>query len=164
MTRKKLVSVRLSEAQYAQLAAAAATASTSPSAFMRDIVFASFGLVVSAPAPLASKPAGALVRMVSIRLTVTEAERLAEQARDCELPVATYARLALRGSPPSLRRPDARAAVMALSRVGNNLNQLTRLAHGGTLLSRDLSFAVETLRAEVYRVRDAILAAQGGRS
>jgi hypothetical protein len=164
MIRKKLVSVRLSEAQYARLAAAAATASTSPSAFMRDFVFASFGMV-SAPAPLASTPAGVgtLVRMVSIRLTVTEAERLAEQARDCELPVATYARLVLRGSSPSLRRSDARAAVMALSRVGNNLNQLTRLAHGGTFLSRDLSLAVETLRADVYRVRDEILAAQGGR-
>jgi hypothetical protein len=104
-------------------------------------------------------PAGPLVGIVS----AAEAERLSEQARECGLPVAAYLRHVLRGSPPSLRRPEARAAVVALSRVGNNLNQLTRLAHGGTLLPRDLLLAVEALRAEVYRVRDEILAAQGGR-
>ena len=59
--------------------------------------------------------------------------------------------------------PSARAAVVALSRVGNNLNQLTRLAHGGTLLSRDLFSAIEVLRAEIHRLREEILGASEDR-
>ena len=52
--------------------------------------------------------------------------------------------------------------LVALSRVGNNLNQLTRLAHGGTLISRDLDRAIEALRVEVYQVRAEILSALEG--
>jgi hypothetical protein len=163
MTREKLVTVRLSTAQYARLAAAAAAASTSSSALIRDLVFAALDPAGSAPSSLGSTSAGALVRIVSCRLTTAEADRLAEQARDCELPVAAYVRLVLRGSSPKPHRPAVHAAVVALSRVGNNLNQLTRLAHGGTLMSRDLFGAVEALRAEVYRVREEILAASEDR-
>ena len=155
MTRQKLVTVRLSAAQYARLAAAAAAASTSSSAlYPGSCVRLPRRRGSPLPHPCATTPAGALVRTVSCRLTAAEAERLDEQARECEIPVAAYVRLVLRGHTPSVGRPVAHAAVVALSRVGNNLNQLTRLAHGGTLLSRDLFSAIEILRAEIHRLRE----------
>jgi hypothetical protein len=163
MTRQKLVTVRLSSTQFARLAAAAAAASTSSSALIRDLVFGSLGASDAAPVSLATAPAGALVRTISCRLTAAEAERLDEQAQDCEIPVAAYVRLVLRGHTPKAGRPAAHAAVVALSRVGNNLNQLTRLAHGGTLLSRDLFSAIEVLRAEIHRLREEILGASEDR-
>jgi hypothetical protein len=108
-------------------------ASTRPAVLFRDLAFRlprPRGLRSRAP-----RPTGPLGRTVSCRLAATEAERLAEQAQECDLPLAAYVRHVLRSSVPSFRRPDVRAAVVALSRVGNDLNQLTRLAHGGTLLS-----------------------------
>jgi len=79
------------------------------------------------------------------------------------LPVSAYVRSVLRGATPSPRRAEAHAAVVALSRIGNNLNQLTRLAHGGTLIPRDLYRAIEALRVEVLQVRGEILSAWEGR-
>ena len=73
---------------------------------------------------------------------------LIERAKECDLPIAAYVRQVLRGDTPSARRPQAHAALVALSRVGNNLNQLTRLAHGGTLIPRDLYRAIEAIQAE----------------
>jgi predicted DNA-binding protein len=163
MTRQKLVTVRLSAAQYARLVAAAEAASTSSSALIRDLVFGSLGTGSSVPVSLPTAPVGALARTVSCRLTAAEAERLDEQARDCDIPVAAYVRLVLRGHMPRAGRPVAHAAVVSLSRLGNNLNQLTRLAHGGTLLSRDLFNAIEVLRAEIHRLREEILGASEDR-
>ena len=160
MPRTKLVSVRLSSAEYTRLTLAAEAASSSPSSLLRDLALASLGEPVPAATPLERVPAGLLVRRVSSRLTAAEAEMLALRARECDLPIAAYVRSVLRGSTPSARRPEAHAAVVALSRVGNNLNQLTRLAHGGTLVPRDLFLAIEALRTEVYRVREEILAAE----
>ena len=152
MSRTKLVSVRLSGGKYTRLAAAAETASTSPSTLLRDLTLASLGASVSTRS---FEPAPA-TELLS-RLTATEAEMLTSRARECDLLVAAYVRSVLRGSS---RRSEAHAAVVALSRVGNNLNQLTRLAHSGTLVPRDLFLAIEALRTEVYRVREEILAAE----
>jgi mobilization protein NikA len=163
MTRMRLVTIRLSEAEHTCLATAAETARVSLSAFLRDVVFTSLEAAPSAPTPLKLAPAGALTGKVSSRLTAAEAEELADRARECDLPVAAYVRRVLRGSTPSARRPEAHAAVVALSRVGNNLNQLTRLAHGGTLMPQALFHALDSLRAEVHRLREDILAAMEDR-
>jgi len=160
MTRAKLVSVRLSGAEYTRLAAAAEAALAHPATLLRTLAFASLGASVSIPATAEPTPAGLLTRTVSSRLTAPEAEALALRAGECDLPLAAYVRCVLRGSTPSPRRSEAHAAVVALSRVGNNLNQLTRLAHGGTLLTRELYGAIDALRVEVYRVRAEILAAE----
>lgn len=152
MNRRIHMHIRLSADEHARLRAAAAA--TNISSLLRERALASLtpGYEV---APLASAPSGGpLTRIISWRLTAAEGERLAEQARDCGLTVAAYARCVLRGRKPSPRRPEARSAVVALSRVGNNLNQLVRLP-----LPRDLALAVETLFSEVRQVRDEILAA-----
>jgi len=158
IARLRRLSVRLSAAEYSRLATAATAAGTSPSTLLRDLALAA--LIHPLPSLRHLEiSAGLLTRRVSSRLTATEAEALGLRARECDLPVAAYVRQILRGSTPSARRPAAREAVVALSRVGNNLNQLTRLAHGGTLIPADLFRAIEALRAEVYRVRAEILAA-----
>jgi hypothetical protein len=86
---------------------------------------------------------------------VAEGERLAEQARDAasQLP-PTFGVFSV-GVRRVLADPR-RSAVVALSRVGNNLNQLARLR-----LPRDLALALETLRGEVQQVRNESLAALG---
>ena len=125
MNRRIPMHIRLSADEYARLRAAATSASTTISSLLR-VPFTSLGQGIET-APLASVPAGGpLIRMVSLRLTTAEVERLTEQARDCGLPVAAYVRCVLRGCMPSPRRPEARSAVVALSRVGNNLNQISR--------------------------------------
>jgi hypothetical protein len=162
MTRTKLVTIRLSDAEYTRLVAAAKAAQTSLSAFLRDRACASPHPPLPAPAALATVPAGPLTWRVASRLTAAEAEMLTDRARECDLPMAAYVRQVLRGISPCAHRPQAHAALVALSRVGNNLNQLTRLAHGGTLMSRDLFGAIEALRAEVNQLRGDILAALEG--
>jgi mobilization protein NikA len=156
MNRRRIVHFRLPEDEYERLKADAAAASTNLSSLLRERAIASLAPVAE-PAPLASLPSGGpLTSIITWRVTAAEGERLTEQARDCGLPLAAYVRSVLRGRTPSPRRPAARSALVALSRVGNNLNQLARLP-----LPRDLVLAVETLRGEVYQVRNEILAALG---
>lgn len=159
IARLRRLSVRLSAAEYSGLAAAAIAAGTSPSTLLRDLALAALVRPLPPPQPLDIPAGGLLTHRVSSRLSADEAEALGLRARECDLPVAAYVREIIRGSTPSARRPAAREAVVALSRVGNNLNQLTRLAHGGTLIPADLFRAIEALRVEVYRVREEILAA-----
>ena len=156
MTMNRRVHLRLSADEYERLKADAAAASTNLSSLLRERAIASLA-PVGEPAPLASIPSGGpLTTIITWRLTAAEGERLAEQARDCDLPLAAYARSVLLGRTPSPRRPAARSALVALSRVGNNHGQLARLP-----LPRDLALAVETLLGEVYQVRKEILAAMG---
>ena len=64
------------------------------------------------------------------------------------------------GVTPVLRRgSDVRPAIAALNRVGNNLNQLTRLANQGMPFPAELAAAVAGVLAEVRRMRDALLEA-----
>jgi len=162
MQRPKVVAIRLSKAEHERLAAAAAAAWTTPSALFRRLAFASLETSIETRA---TEPAssGCLTAIVSTRLTPSEAESLAQKATECDLPLAAYLRIMLRGTTPSAHRPVARAAVVALSRVGNNLNQLTRLAHSGTLIGPELLRTIDALRVEVYRVREEILAVRGDR-
>ena len=163
MTRMRLVNFRVLETEYLRLVAAAGAARTSLSELLRDRACASPDSPPPVPVALvASVPDGPLIFRIASRLTASEGVSLIERAKECELPIAAYVRQVLRGDTPTARRPQVHAALVALSRVGNNLNQLTRLAHGGTLISRDLYRAIEALRVEVYQVRAEILSALEG--
>jgi len=161
--RRNLVHVRLSELEYRRLMIAAEAALMRPATLLRDLAFTSLGAPAPVPEALDSVSPGPLTIHVTSRFTAAEAESLAERARECALPVSAYVRSVLRGATPSPRRAEAHAAVVALSRIGNNLNQLTRLAHDGTLIPRDLYRAIEALRDEVYQVREEILSLWEGR-
>lgn len=73
---------------------------------------------------------------VYLHLTAAEGERLAERAGATGFPLGTYVRiaaLATRTSPPAEIPQANLAVVLQLQRIGNNLNQLTRLANSGML-------------------------------
>ena len=93
---------------------------------------------------------------MATRLTAADLEDLRERAKAAGLAVATFLRLLLRGLPPAPRRPLTRSAIVALNRVGNNLNQLTRLAHGGALMPADLFAALRAVHQEVRALREAL--------
>ena len=50
-----------------------------------------------------------------------------------------------------------RPAIAALNQVGNNLNQLTKLAHQGLAFLEELAPTLARVLAEVRQVRDALL-------
>lgn len=87
-----------------------------------------------------------------IRYHDTEWERVVAHARECGKPPATYVREVSLGAVPKARRNRTENdLIIELGRVGNNLNQLARLAHS----SGDLP-AEEQLRAVLNEVLAAV--------
>jgi hypothetical protein len=65
-----------------------------------------------------------------IRFTSEEWATITARAADCGTPPARYVREAALGEMPRVRRPQINAELLRqLTRIGNNLNQLARLAH-----------------------------------
>ncbi len=108
-------------------------------------------------APPPSEPPAHLARPVATRLEDRQAEALRDHARACGLPVSAYIRKALLGARLVPRRPLARAAIAAVNRVGNNLNQLVHLAHTGILLTPELLRTLAEVLAAFQAVQDALL-------
>jgi hypothetical protein len=104
-------------------------------------------------------------RMVSIRLTPTEAARLEADAVRAGLSLGGYARQVLLGAPPprQSRRPPVERELLAqamrqLGRIGGNVNQLAHSANCG--ITPDLA----ELRAAclaVIEARNVLLRALG---
>jgi hypothetical protein len=157
MARSRHLGVRLSDEELARIAALASAAGRKPAAWLRELALRS---PASAPVPGSSPPESHLTRPVSTRVSPEQFEQIRERALSCCLSVAAYARLAVLGVTPVLRRgSDVRPAIAALNRVGNNLNQLTRLANQGMPFPADLAAAVSAVLAEVRRMRDSLLEA-----
>lgn len=65
-----------------------------------------------------------------IRYTPDEWQIIVHHARACGIPPATYVRITSLGMTPRVARTRVHADVLLqLGRIGNNLNQLARLAH-----------------------------------
>jgi len=159
MARARHLGVRLSDEELARIAVLASASGRKPAAWLRELALRS-----PASPPLSepvSRPAESqLTRPVSTRFSPEQYEAIRERARDCGLQVAAYARLAVLGVTPVLRRgSDVRPAIAALNRVGNNLNQLTRLANQGMPFPAELATTIASVLAEVRRMRDALLEA-----
>jgi hypothetical protein len=163
MPRASRLSVRLSDDERTAFSAAAVAAGYAPAAWLRRIAVASLAtpeLVAPSPGPNQEPPpAAALIRPVATRLTAEQYAELEHRARASGLPVAAFVRLAILGTkPPELtHRGDVRPAIAQLGRVGNNLNQLTRLANNGTLFPADLAATLDAVHAAVRDVRDALI-------
>ena len=71
-------------------------------------------------------------KRITVRLTQSQYQSIEEEAKLCKLPVSVYARHLVIGKEVSFVHPivlDAKyvePAVVALARVGNNLNQIAR--------------------------------------
>ncbi len=113
---------------------------------------------VAAGGPVAAGPAQVepLSRVVGARLTPSLHFDLETRAKGAGVTVGTYLRHLVRGHPPTARWPLARAAIVQLARVGNNLNQLVKLAHSGSPLPLELHATVLRVLGEVRNLRRAL--------
>jgi hypothetical protein len=176
--RIKLLAVRVSAGEYLRLAAAAEAAGLAPSAWVRHQALHAADLrpepvprfqpppaasvasaASAASASAAAAPPARLARTAGTRFTTEHLEALADHARACGLTRAAYIRQVVLGVTPAARRPLSHAAIVAVNRVGNNLNQLVHLAHTGVVLPPDLRRAVEEVRRAVQALRDTLLTA-----
>ena len=98
---------------------------------------------------------------LTVQLTPTERKQLGDAARSSGAPVGAYVReLCLRrqGDPPIVastrRNPQAKVLADELQRLGNNLNQLARVANQTGELRREneLSMVLDLLKAAIARV------------
>ena len=159
MARTRHLGVRLSDEELAHIAALASSSGCKPAAWLRELALRSPASSPS-PEPDSRPPESHLTRPIATRVSPEQYQQIRERALSCGLPVAAYARRAVLGVTPVLRRgSDVRPAIAALNRVGNNLNQLTRLANQGMPFPADLAAAVSGVLAEVRRMRDALLEA-----
>lgn len=169
MPRPRIISFRLDPEEHLRLSAAAARAGgLSPSAWCRRLVLEQLGggpapAAASAPAPFADATAAAvaaaepLSRVAAAKLTASQWFDLDVRAKSAGVTMGAYLRALVAGQPPTPRWPLARKAIVELSRVGNNLNQLVKLAHEGTILPPDLYNAVQSVLAHVRALRTALL-------
>ncbi|HXO40006.1 MAG TPA: plasmid mobilization relaxosome protein MobC, partial [Thermoanaerobaculia bacterium] len=97
-----------------------------------------------------------LSRVVAAKVTDSIYFDLETRAKGAGVTVGTYLRRLLQGQPPTPRWPLARAAIVQLSRVGANLNQLVKLAHQGAPWPGELTRAVESVLAQVRSLRQAL--------
>jgi hypothetical protein len=168
VARIKHLGVRLSAAEFLRVASAAEAASMNPAAWVRLAALrAADG--ASAPSaqfsvpPLATPPER-LTQPAHTRFTDEQMEALASHAYACGLPVSAFIRQVVLGVKPIARLPDARAAIVAVNRVGNNLNQLVKLANSGMVLTPDLLRAVREVLAELHVLREALFRADAART
>ena len=168
MPRPQVISFRLAPDEHSRLAATAAAAGLSPSTWCRRLLLERLagGPPPAVPAPArapaldAAAPAAPVVeplsRVVAAKVTDSIYFDLEARAKGAGVTVGTYLRRLLQGQPPTPRWPLARAAIVQLSRVGANLNQLVKLAHQGAPWPHELTRAVESVLAQVRSLRQAL--------
>lgn len=92
---------------------------------------------------------------VHVRVSAEQRRKIRERAAECGLPVSTFVRKVALGSVPRARpRRLEKEAVYHLGRIGNNLNQLTRVANASGLVAeeRHLRAVTEELLAALRRL------------
>ena len=173
MKQSAPLAFRLPAEDYSRIAEAAAAAGVTPSVWCRRLVLDRLAgdppREGVAPAPSRALPvpfadaaaeaaaaAEPLSRVVGAKLTESQYFDLDVRAKSAGVTIGAYLRGLVAGQAPTPRWPLARKAIVELSRVGNNLNQLVKLAHEGTPLAAELYAAVQGLLAEVRALRTAL--------
>jgi len=163
MARIKLLSVRLSAGEFLQVCLAAEASSMAPASWIRhQALRATEGMLEPTAGlrlPPAASPAQNLTHIAATRFTEEQFEALVDYARACGLPLAAFLRQVALGVKPIARRPELRSAIVAVNRVGNNLNQLVKLSHTGVVLAPDLLRVVRQVLVELHALRAAFLRA-----
>lgn len=157
-TKPNILSMRLDAEAFARVAAAAEAAGLTPGAWGRLAVLGALGSGLDLPSAPAGTAPGSdrLTETVSGKLTPEQFEAARIRAQACGMTMAAYVRSAVLGVTPRARQPLARKAMVELNRVGNNLNQLTKLANSGSPLPGDLARSVAAVHAAVVQMREAL--------
>jgi hypothetical protein len=108
-------------------------------------------------APPAADPPAKLTHTAGVRFSEEHFEALEAHAIACGMPVSRYVRQVILGVKPIARRPLAHSAIVAVNRVGTNLNQLVHLANSGTVLTPELLAIIHQTLAEVRSLRRTLL-------
>ncbi|HEV3459846.1 MAG TPA: plasmid mobilization relaxosome protein MobC [Thermoanaerobaculia bacterium] len=163
MARIKQLSIHVSAGEFLRLAAAAEVSAMTPTAWVRhQALRAADGISIPAPPfrpPPPRDPPAKLTRTAGTRFSPAQFEAIQEHARGCGLTVTAFIRQVVLGHSPTPHRPLARSAIVAVNRVGNNLNQLVHLANSGIVLAPDLMRAVAAVLAEIHALQDALFRA-----
>jgi hypothetical protein len=155
--RRAVLEQLAGSAQPATAAAPASTGTAVPAPIGAALPPAPAALAATMPAAAAvCDPSEPLSRVAGAKLTPSQYFDLEARAKSAGVTVGTYLRRLIQGQPPTPRWPLARAAIVQLSRVGANLNQLVKLAHQGTPLSRELYAVVVSLLADVRNLRQTL--------
>ena len=161
--KAKYLSIRLSPGELRRIVAAADSLTMARSAWVRhQALRAAEGASKPPPlyqAPSPGDPSAKLTRTLRTRLTEQQFEALDAHARACGLTLSGFIRQLVLGFKPIARRPLARSAIVAVNRVGANLNDLVRLASSGVVLMPDLMLAVAGAMDKIHSLRDALLRA-----
>jgi hypothetical protein len=159
----KIIGVRLTAGEFIEICLAAKTSALAPSTWIRRQALRA-AEVASTPLnafrpPSPVSPPPNLTHTAATRFTEEQFEAIDAYARDCGLPLAAFIRQVVLGVKPVVRRPEARSAIVAVNRVGNNLNQLVKLANSGVVLAPDLVRVVREVLAELHLLRRALFRA-----
>jgi hypothetical protein len=161
MVRTKRLTIRLSTGEFLRLAGAAEALSLRLTVWLRYQALRAVEGPSCAPSqvqgPLRQGPDEKLTRTANTKLTEKQFEALDDRARTCGLTVSGFVRQLILGHRPIARRPLARSAIVAVNRVGANLNRLVQLASSGIVLTPDLMDTVTAVLGEIHSLRDALL-------
>ena len=166
MARTKLLGVRFSAGEFVRISASADALGMTPTAWVRHQALCSLnGKPEPAPrfqASPAADPPAKLTRTAGTRFSEEQFEALSAHARACGLTVTAFIRKLVLGIKPIARMPDTRAAIVAVNRVGNNLNQLVKLANSGIVLAPELVLVVREVLAETRTMLQKLLRVDSG--
>jgi|CXWL01.1.fsa_nt_gi antitoxin component of RelBE/YafQ-DinJ toxin-antitoxin module len=157
-TKPHVLSVRLEGDAFQRIAEAAQAAGLTPSAWVRLALIGVAGSGLELPvAPPGTAPGDShFTHVISGKLTAEQFAAVQGQATQCGMTMAAFVRAAVLGVTPRPRRPMGDKAIAELGRVGNNLNQLTKLANSGTVMPLDLARSVAEVHAAVRHLREAL--------
>jgi len=166
VARIKLLGVRFSAGEFVRISASADALGMTPTAWVRHQALCVLNgkpePAARFQAPPTTDPPAKLTRTAGTRFTAEQFVALAFHANACGLTVTAFIRKVILGVKPVARIPATRAAIVAVNRVGNNLNQLVRLANSGVVLAPELVSVLHEVHAEFRTLQLRLLRADGG--
>jgi hypothetical protein len=166
VARIKLLGVRFSAREFVRIVESADALGMTPTAWVRHQALRAIDGGQAPPAsfqppPYTDLPAK-LTRTAGTRFSEAQFEALRAHARACGLTVTAFMRKLALGVKPIARIPATRSAIVAVNRVGTNLNQLVKLANSGVVLTPELVGVILEVRAEIQAMAKKLLRVDSG--
>src|SRR5579864_898014 len=129
--RIKLLGVRFSAGEFVRIVESADALGMTPTACVRHQALRAIDGAPTPPArfqpPPHANPPARLTHTAGTRFSEAQFEALSAHARACGLTVTAFIRKLVLGVKPIARMPAIQSAIVAVNRVGTNLNLLVKL-------------------------------------